>query len=218
MIKHIGKHNDKRVVLLYRQVPNEEHMCLVSYSDLLPRHLHDDIMRVLESPEGQASKELADVLFRNMTSDGRNILEVLHREGFIKKIQTAQVQVTPTSTSSVRLDELNKILNEMSQGQQAQQRLAELDRNAGMGGERAAPLDTAVAMAKELTEPAALSDADLATNFRKQAHGFREQAQRLLAEAEELELQAQQLTPVAQENTRAPKPNATRKTKKKQEV
>ena len=37
MAKHVGKHNDRKVVILFREVPDEGHMCLVIYSDLLPR-------------------------------------------------------------------------------------------------------------------------------------------------------------------------------------
>jgi ribosomal protein S19E (S16A) len=52
-------------------------------------------------------------------SDGRNCLDVLHKEGMIKKVPTNQVIVTPTGKSNVRLDELNKILKEMEQGESA---------------------------------------------------------------------------------------------------
>ena len=31
--KHVGKHNNKKIVVLWRQVPNENHMALVTYSD-----------------------------------------------------------------------------------------------------------------------------------------------------------------------------------------
>ena len=38
MIKHVGRHNNKRVVIAYRQVPDEDHMCLVIYSETLRSH------------------------------------------------------------------------------------------------------------------------------------------------------------------------------------
>ena len=57
MVKHVGKHNDKKVVILFREVPGEEHMCLVAYSDLLPRLLHDDLMRAVESDSGQQASD-----------------------------------------------------------------------------------------------------------------------------------------------------------------
>ena len=60
MLKHVVKHNNRKAALLYRQVPNEDHMCLLVYSDLLPRMIHDEIMKVLESPvviKGQKLRE-----------------------------------------------------------------------------------------------------------------------------------------------------------------
>ena len=113
MLKHVGKHNDKRCVIIFRKIPELEHMALVVYSDLLPRMVHDEVMRAVESPQGQAAMEISDVLFRTVMADGANCLESLHRNGLMKKVPTNQVLVTPTSTSSVRLDELNDILDEM---------------------------------------------------------------------------------------------------------
>jgi hypothetical protein len=85
MIKHVGKHNNQKIVILYRKVPEEDHMCLVVYSDLLPRMFHDEVMKTLESPVGQNAKEFSDVLFRTTLADGNNCLESLHRNGFIKR-------------------------------------------------------------------------------------------------------------------------------------
>src|ERR1700741_2837700 len=110
MLKHIGKHNERKVVVLFHQVPGEDHMCLVAYSDLLPRLIHDAIMSSLEIPVGQQAVNFADACHRTLMADGRNILEVLHREGFMKKVPTSQVIMTPTASSKIRLDELNTIL------------------------------------------------------------------------------------------------------------
>ena len=144
MLKHIGKHGDKKVVVLYREVPNENHMCLLVYSDVLPRIYHDAVMSVLESAVGQQAESLADALFRNMMPDGVNCLEVLHKNGMIKKVNTNQVIMTPTPAASVRLDELNEILNEMKKGEEAIKRLADMDqarglaRDGGSGADRVA--------------------------------------------------------------------------------
>ena len=35
-IRHIGKHGDRKIAILYRQVPGEDHMCLVVQPDILP--------------------------------------------------------------------------------------------------------------------------------------------------------------------------------------
>jgi len=110
MIKHIGRHGDKKVVVAYNQVPGEDHMALVMYSDNLPSMIHDEVMKVVESNGGQSSQQLADALFRNIMPDGQNTLGAIHSGGYLKKVQTKQVILTPNAKTSVRLDELNKIL------------------------------------------------------------------------------------------------------------
>ena len=225
MLKHIGKHNNKKVVLLYRQVPDEDHMCLVVYSDLLPRIYHDSVMQILESPAGQESLSLSDVLFRNMMPDGRNCLEALHRDGLIKKVPTNQVIVTPTASSNVRLDELNDILSKMEQGEAAVKELAELDKNSGMTGKKKrvaesknvgelrvpsqsrsvpAQVDTNISINEVLT------DEQLASQRLAQAQKMITEAKQLMAEAERLQKEASTLSGAPKETANV----KTRKTKK----
>jgi hypothetical protein len=236
MIKHVGKHNNKKIVLLWRKVPNEDHMALVLYSDTLPRLLHDEVMRALESPIGQNAKEFSDVLFRTTMADGRNALEVLHREGMIKKIPTSQILITPTMKSSVRLDELNSILDEMDKGEDAVKRLAEIDKQAGMapkkrvreGREVGMPpnnssvsrtnLDvdasaSAAAYVKGvLPDDGVLTDEALAQDRLNQAAKMKSQAEQLLAEAKRLEQEANELAPVKNvKTTRAKKATTAKK-------
>jgi len=223
MLKHVAKHNDKKTVLLFREVPGDDHMCLVAYSDLLPRLVHDEIMKVLESPSGQAAENFADALFRNIMADGRNTLEVLHREGFIKKVPTNQVVVTPGGKSNVRLDELNTILNEMKQGEDAIKKMAELDAGAGMSGKmnknrKIEPREVGVpnnSRSKPVNVPAneALTDLDLAQQRLDQAERMRESAKQLLAEAARLAEEAAGMT-----LSTAPTPKAKRTNVKKAKV
>ena len=84
-IKHIGTHNNKKICVLFRQTPNEDHMALVVYSDSMPSLVHDAVMEVVQSPSGQEADNLADALQRKTMPDGRVALTVLHQEGFIKK-------------------------------------------------------------------------------------------------------------------------------------
>lgn len=202
MLKHVGKHNDRKIVILFRQVPGEDHMALVVYSDVLPRMIHDEVMKCLESPVGQQVSEFSDALFRVTMADGRNCLETLHREGMIKKVQTNQVIVTPTTTSKVRLDELNTILNEMAKGEEAVKKLAELDAAKGATGTQ---------KTREVGEPAkatkttsadvnaklnqVLTDADLARERLNQAEKMKQEAEMLISEAERLVAEAAALDP-----------------------
>jgi hypothetical protein len=217
MLKHVVKHNSRKAALLYRQVPGEDHMCLLVYSDLLPRMIHDEIMKVLESAVGQQSNDLADALFRNIMPDGRNTLQVLHTEGMIQKVPCNQVIVQANQKSSVRLDELNDILNEMAKGQEAVQRLAELDakvtgwtptqqaeqnaRNLAKkqqkmteGREVGAPPNSARA-AEVPAADSILSDADIASQLLSQADRMRREAASLLAEVDRLTKEATSLVP-----------------------
>ena len=226
MYKHVGKHNNKKIVLLFREVPDEPHMCLVSYSDLLPRMVHDEVMKVLESPMGQQAKDFSDALFRTIMADGRNALDALHREGFIKKVPTNQVLVTPTNNSSVRLDELNNILNEMAKGEEAVKRLAELDASRGITGKRRPqPQEREVGVpnvSRTATLPEAnsggeagvLSDQDLAQDRIKQATQMKFNAEQLLKEADRLLAEAAELDPKAKLNVRAVKKKAAPKAQK----
>jgi hypothetical protein len=229
MIKHVGKHNNKKIVLLWRRVPNEDHMALLVYSDTLPRLIHDELMKALESPIGQNAKELSDVLFRTTMADGRNALEVMHKEGFIKKVPTSQVLITPTAKSSVRLDELNSILDEMEKGEEAVKRMADLDKEAGMVGKKKVregrevgmpPNNTSVSRTNIDVEGNAsaaalikgvLSDDDLATQRLSQAEQMKAQAEQLLAEAKRLEKEAKQLSPAKNVTTKTKKTTTAKK-------
>lgn len=221
MIKHVGKHNNKKCVILFRTVPNEDHMCLVLYPDTLPRHIHDDVMSALESEPGQQSKEFSDYLFRYTLSDGNNALATLHKEGMIKKVPTNQVIVTPNVKSTVRLDELNEILNKMAMGEEAVKELANLDKNAGYTGKRRpqektlgevrAPRESRSTPAEvntniQLTD--VLTDEQIAAQRLAQSQKMAAEAKALLAESERLQKEAAELMGTTEEQ------NGRTKTKK----
>ena len=207
MLKHIGRHGDRKVAIIFRELPGEDHMCLVIYPETLPTHIHNTIMGILESAPGQASPNLADVLHRNLLPDGRVILQALHNEGMLKKIQTNQVIITPTAQSNVKLDELNRIVKEMESGADALKRMQELDANAGFvdpavkrKAEKAfkeGRIADAEAMVTPLVAPAtgALDDQSLAANMLAQAKKMESDAKGLVAEAARMKKEAQKMFP-----------------------
>lgn len=206
MLKHVGKHNDKRCVIIFRKVPELEHMALIVYSDLLPRMVHDEVMKAVESPQGQQATEISEVLFRTIMADGTNCLENLHRNGMLKKVPTNQVLVTPTTNSSVRLDELNDILDEMAKGEEAVKKLAELDSSRGLQTKKAPRRAEIQEIGERKTREAQgntsaadmlsglLSNDDLAKQRIEQALKMEESAKQLLAEAARLKEEAQKFT------------------------
>jgi hypothetical protein len=209
MIKHVGKHNQRKIAIVYKYIPDEEHMALIVYTDSLPQMIHDEAMKCLESAVGQNAKELADALFRTIMGDGQNCLTALHRGGWLKKVPTNQVVVTPTSQSTIRLDELNKILKEMEAGEDAKQRMADIDSNRGVKGVlsegREVGEPTRTSSSSVNTSNEALSDADLANQRLDQANRMETEAKNLLAEAKRLKEEAKSLTP-AKKTTNGRKP------------
>jgi len=216
-LRHVGKQGDRKLAVIFRELPGESHMCLVTYTQTLNQHIHDPMMRCIESEIGQNSENLADALNRSYTQDGKPILQTLHHEGLLKKVQTSQVIMTPAPNVNIKLEELNKILDEMAQGEAAVKRLAELDSSQGLQD----PADVAKRMRGQSNQSPgpvsnsvdALGDQQLANNLRQQAEKMLKEAKGLMAEAERLQKEAASMDPPVAEPT---KPAAkARKTKAK---
>lgn len=192
-LRHVGKIGDRKVAIIFREVPNEPHMCLVTYTETLNRHMHDPMMKCIESDIGQNSSNLADALNRSYTIDGKFMLQTLHQEGLLKKVQTSQVIVTPNSQTSIRLDELNKILDEMELGEAAVKRLAEIDSSLG--------IQDPAQVARKLRPPPVdaagdvLNDSILANQRLQQAQRMESEARGLLAESQRLMDEAKAMDP-----------------------
>jgi hypothetical protein len=203
MIKHVGRHNNKKVAIVFKQVPDEDHMALVVYTESIPSRLHDEMMTVIESAIGQNAKDLGDALFRHTMADGDNCLTAIHKGGYMKKVPTIQVIVTPTSTSSCRLDELNDILRKMEGGEDAVKKLAELDASQGMrGGKEVGEPTKTTSASVNTTSSDVLSDADIAKQRLEQASRMEAEANSLLAEAKRLKEEAKSLAPAKKTNVR----------------
>jgi hypothetical protein len=203
-LRHIGKHGDRKVAVVFREVPNEGHMCLVVYTELLNRHIHDPMMKCIESDIGQHSETLADALNRSFTVDGKPLLQVLHFEGQLKKVKTELVVMTPAPNVKIKLNELNVMLNEMKQGEEAVKRLSELDKSRGLQD----PADVARRMRTNQTNqteqpaetvgkqsylPTDMTDAAIAWRLRQQAQKMEAEARGLLSESTRLMKEAAQM-------------------------
>jgi hypothetical protein len=210
--RHVGKHGDRKVAVIFREVPGEPHMCLVTYTETINQHIHDPLIRCIESDIGQSSENLADALNRSYSQDGRPILHVLHAEGQLKKVNTEQIVMTPAPNTRIKLNELNKMLDEMKLGEEAVKRMAEMDKSMGLQD----PVDVARRMrGPQGKQPVSsstgdlLGDASLAKQRIEQAQKMEREAKGLLAEAQRLTQEAQSLDP-----SLAPKPVKTTKAKK----
>jgi hypothetical protein len=212
-IKHIGrlKTSKRRVIVPYRTIPGDPYSALVVFVDTLSADEHDSLIRVVESASGQQAYELAEVMHRSFLPDGRNMLTGFYKTGKLQKIATSDVEMIPNSTSSVGLDELNKLIAE---GRGVS--LEDLSLKPGESKTEQTPaVDPAVvetAVAEPITEAVAdpiataqpLSDEDIAKQLRSQADAMFKEAQRLRKEAEEL-------APTKKPTTTVKKPAAKKK-------
>lgn len=204
MMKHVGKHADKRVAIVFREVPGEEHMALVCYPDQFKQSLHDDLMNAIQSTKGQQANHLGEALHGITGTDGQTLLNTLHREGFMKKVRTQDIIMMPRPNAvGARLDEINKIIRDLETGSEAAGKLAELDANAGLADpQKKAAGVTASAAAMGVQAQGVLGDADIARNLVTQAEQMKAQISTLEAEAIRLMEEAATLDPNLKKKSR----------------
>lgn len=176
-LKHVGqmKGSGEKLAIVYRTVPGDSKSAVVIQTSKIDAADHDALMKVIESNAGQSAFELHEVLGRNMTPDGQSMLLKFHQGGFMQKVPTDTVMMTPTTNDSVQLDELNKII--------AEQKGVSID-------DLAVQPDTATTVASSQTsrntpnQP--LTDEQLASQMRSNADRFFKEASKLRKEAEAL--------------------------------
>lgn len=127
-MKHIGrvKNTGMKCIVVFREIYDErgnvvdDKHCLVVETERLPDMEHDDIVRVVESDAGQSAGQFYEIAHRSMFSDGLNMLTKLHNRGYLRKYPTDQIELTPNSTSSVSLREVNDIIRKQKSGMSEQ--------------------------------------------------------------------------------------------------
>lgn len=190
-LKHVGrlKNNKRRAIVAYRTIPGDPYSALVVMTESLPADEHDTLIKLVESPAGQNSYELAEAMARTYLPDGRNMLSGFHATGQLKKISTSDIEMTPDSVTTIGLDELNQVI--------AQQRgvsLEDLAVKPTSASEAKKPEETKVEEPTTTTTYAesvsategVLTDDQLAAQLRSQADAMFKEAKRLREQAEEL--------------------------------
>jgi len=195
-MKHIGRvsNTGKKCVIVFREIYDErgnvsdpDH-CLVIETERLPDMEHDDVVRVVESPEGQSANQFYEIAHRSMFSDGINMLTKLHNRGYLRKYPTDIVEVTPNSSTAIKLSEINEIIRKQQTG------MSESDIKNMMVDDTDSPprtqtsLDTTqtIDQAVPASGEEILDDTAIAQNMLTQAETFLAEAERLKAEAYEM--------------------------------
>ena len=183
MMKHVGVYGEKPCVVVFRELPDEPENALICLSGNLDGNLHDDVMAVVDSDEGQAANEISEVLFRRRLSDGENMLEALHSRQKLQKVPVDMVKLTPFPNQQVDLTEINKQLNNI---------------NAGSNPPLKTEVDPVVAESQTADVPA-VGGADtpegIAQSMLDQASLMEEDANTLLSEAAAKKAEAYEMAP-----------------------
>lgn len=118
-MKHVAKWNERKCLVLFREVPGEPENALLIMTGELGPSQHDELISVIDSDEAQANSDLAQVLNGRNFSDGRIMLQALHADGLITKAPVSEVTMTPTPNDNVALSDLNESIATIEAGKEA---------------------------------------------------------------------------------------------------
>ncbi len=210
MIKHVGLHNAQKIIIVLRKLPSETHMCLILVNDKLPARYFTEVMKVLQSEEGQKADDFSTALDSVTFDDGQQLSRILYTGGHLKKVPTNQVFVTPDKINKVKLNELNEYLDQIAAGGEGLKKLQELDEASGMRKTRPNSLAAGVQKSAEALEDFAEqhpfptnrsepTDINFAKTLSDKGLELRNTAEQLLKQANALEEQAKT---IANQNTK----------------
>ena len=189
MLKHVGRmaNNQRRVVVAYKVVPGEPENCIVVTTENLAAEEHDTLMKLVESPAGQESDDLATAMARTPLPDGSNMLARFHTTGKMVKVPTTSVQMVPNRNTTILLSELNEAI--------AQQKGVTVADLAAGNATKQAPQAEVVATSETANIEAVVPSTDGVLTDEQIAAKFRSDADRLSKEAAALRRQAEELVP-----------------------
>jgi len=187
-LKHIGRVNNTgaKVLVAFRTLPGESNMSLVVAASNLPDAYHDAIMSLVEGEQAQDTFEFGELLHTRMFPDGKSMLRALQLGGWLHKVATDHITMTPSTSVSIPLDQLNVLIAE--QKNCAVDDLAYLVAGAPSKEESTKSVAEVQPTAETKSgEPAVLTDKDIARSYRSQADAMYKEAARLRKQADDLD-------------------------------
>jgi hypothetical protein len=186
-IKHVGKlkNTGVKVIVIFRTLPGESQNALVLPTAQLPDVYHDAIMSLVESDQGQDSNEFGEIMFSRRFPDGRVMLTAMQQDNRLQKFSTNLIEMTPTLSSTIPLDELNLMIAQ--QKNVAVDDLCMLVSGYKEKSESNEPLIQSTKESLAESENHVLDDKDLAKSYRSQADAMYKEAAKLRRQADELD-------------------------------
>lgn len=188
------KATGKKVLVAYRTLPGDAYSALVIPTENMPDQLHNSIINLVESPAAQEAYEFAEALDRTQFPDGSRMLPNLHQNGRLIKVDTSQVEMTPTIGVSILLSELNQIIAEQRGIAVDGLSISPRENDTAIDREiLATPSDAAKTTSTSVTENAPVVAP--AGTPEDQAKFYRSQADKLAKEAAAMRRLAEELVP-----------------------
>lgn len=174
IMRHVGQdHLGHKLVVIFRELPEDTEHCLVVESSTLPDMYHDNLMNVVESQEAQQTVNLYEVLNRRVFGDGQHMLNALHNRGLLRKMSVDQVSLIPMPNRKLSLREANEAIAGTAPVKQPEQEsvpVAEPQAStAPVESKEQTPEEQTKAQAQNLLTQARLLEAD-AKKYREQAY------------------------------------------------
>lgn len=118
--RHIGSLPGigSKVIVVFREVPDEPDNCLVLLADSLPEVYRDAVAHVVDH-RGQGTADLYEALHAETMPTGENMLKALHDGRFLQKYKTEQVQMHLTRNDTMLLSELNEHLRDVKEAEKS---------------------------------------------------------------------------------------------------
>lgn len=177
IMRHVGQdHLGHKLVVIFRELPEDTEHCLVVESNTLPDMYHDNLMNVVESQEAQQTVNLYEVLNRRVFGDGQHMLNALHNRGLLRKMSVDQVSLIPMPNRKLSLREANQAIAGTAPVKQPEQQSAPVAEEpqastAPVESREQTPEEKNKAQAQNLLTQARLLEAD-AKKYREQAYAL----------------------------------------------
>ncbi len=215
-LKHIGRisNTGAKVLVVFRTLPGESNQTLVLPVAQLSDSYHDSIMTLVETEQAQDAFEFGEMMFIRTFPDGRPMLQAMQADGRLQKVATDTVVMTPNTTDSIILADLNVLI--------AEQKNCTVDdlytfvsgapkKSDATVEDVAKVTDLAPAVDPDIPAPLraqaandqALSDKDIAKSYRSQADAMYKEAARLRKEADTLDPPVKKTTKKVEESADA---------------
>jgi hypothetical protein len=183
-IKHVGrlKSNNAKVLVVFRTLPGDPYYALVLGTGGLSDTYHNAIMSLVDSQQAQDANEFGDIMGIRHFPDGRLMLPAMHEDGKLVKVLTTDVLMTPNTTDSISLDQLNALIAE-----QKGLAIDELALEIGATIEKEKTAAEAVNPPVVVEQPVIQNELSNASDLRSKADALYKEAAKLRKQADELD-------------------------------